>query len=205
MMLVALLMTSVAGVASPVHDGSEDLATLVEWMAGSFSSAEQAADDPAYFDIRLQMVRIWEERDDGYWLYVEQATASSVDAPYRQRVYHLTIVEHDLFKSAVYALPDPETHAGQWREEHPLADLGPDDLELRAGCGVFLRLDGFGRFAGGTIGRGCGSALRGARYATSFVTVGPDGIESWDQGFDADGQQVWGAQQGPYVFLRADS
>jgi len=102
-------------------------------------------------------------------------------------------------------LPDPQRFAGQWREEQPLADLSPADLELRAGCAVFLRLDRFARFAGGTIGRGCGSDLRGARYATSLVTVGPDGIESWDQGFDAEGEQVWGAEKGPYVFLKSDS
>ena len=27
-------------------------------------------------------------------------------------------------------------------------------------------------------------------------------IESWDQGFDANGKQVWGAEKGGYVFLK---
>jgi len=32
------------------------------------------------------MVQIWEERTDGYWLYVEQAIAGYQDKPYRQRI-----------------------------------------------------------------------------------------------------------------------
>jgi hypothetical protein len=36
------------------------------------------------------------------------------------------------------------------------------------------------------------------------VEVRPDGLVSWDRGFDADGQQVWGAEKGPYVFTRSE-
>lgn len=51
---------------------NNDLALLASWMTGSFSSGAQAAADSSYFDVRLQMVRIWPHRNDGYWLYVEQ-------------------------------------------------------------------------------------------------------------------------------------
>ncbi|MBD3331298.1 hypothetical protein GF356_00490, partial [candidate division GN15 bacterium] len=37
------------------------LAQLADWMTGSFSSADQAAEDSAFFDIRLEMSRIWLE------------------------------------------------------------------------------------------------------------------------------------------------
>ena len=29
-----------------------------------------------------------------------------------------------------------------------------------------------------------------------------DRLLSWDRGFDAAGKQVWGAEKGPYEFLR---
>ena len=174
--------------------------TLVEWMTGSFSSTAQAAADSNYYDIRLEMVRIWPERTDGCWIYVEQAVAASLDKPYRQRVYHVVQLEDDLFKSEVYTLPDPQSVAGQWQDPALLADLGPTDLEERDGCAVFLRQDKGGEFAGGTIGRGCGSGLRGAAYATSEVVIGPDRLASWDRGFGAGGAQVWGAERGPYIF-----
>jgi hypothetical protein len=188
--------------STPAAASTEDCETLVGWMTGSFSSAEQAAADSAFYDIRLEMVRVWPERSDGWWMYIEQAVAGHTDAPYRQRVYRVTEVESDLFKSAVYALPEPEVTVGAWRDEVPLEGLSPEDLELRAGCAVFLRRDSSGAFAGGTIGRGCASGLRGAAYATSEVVVTPGRIESWDRGFDESGEQVWGAEKGGYVFVR---
>jgi hypothetical protein len=176
--------------------------TLVDWMTGSFSSAEQAAADSSYYDIRLEMVPIWPERSSAHWMYIEQAVAGHTDAPYRQRVYRITQLEEGLFKSEVFTLREPAAAVGAWADEEPLGELSPDDLELRRGCAVFLRRDGSEEFSGSTIGRGCGSDLRGAAYATSEVVVGPGRIESWDRGFDENGAQVWGAESGPYVFIR---
>jgi hypothetical protein len=187
------------------HGLESDCGTLVEWMTGSFSSAEQAASDSAYYDIRLEMVPIWADREDARWIYVEQAVAGSTESPYRQRVYRVTQLESDLFKSEVFAIPNAADYAGDWRDESPLAELSPDDLDPRSGCAVFLRQDVSGEFSGGTIGRGCSSGLRGAAYATSEVVIGPDRIESWDRGFDEDGNQVWGAVKGAYVFLQMPS
>jgi hypothetical protein len=39
-------------------------------------------------------------------------------------------------------------------------------------------------------------------YTTSEVTITNDTIASWDRGFDADGNQKWGAEAGPYIFRR---
>jgi hypothetical protein len=201
LLCVAVLAPTPGPATAQSADSQADCATLVEWMSGSFSSAEQAAADSAYYDIRLEMVRVWPERSDAHWMYIEQAVAGNTDAPYRQRVYRVTQIEEDLFKSEVFTLPDPEEHVGAWASDDPLHELTPDDLELRGGCAVFLRQDALGEFSGGTVGRGCGSELRGAAYATSEVVVGPGRIESWDRGFDSEGNQVWGAEKGPYVFL----
>ena len=155
--------------AAPAHAG--ELETLAAWMTGSFSSAAQAEGDEAYFDIRLEMVPVWQGRDDGVWLYVEQASAASLERPYRQRVYRLTEEEGGLFRSEVYAIPGPLRFAGDWRREAPLAGLEVGDLELREGCAVLLRRTDEATFAGATEGTGCSSVLRGAYYATSEVVV----------------------------------
>jgi hypothetical protein len=186
----------------PAAAFSTDLDTLAAWMTGSFSSEEQAAADESYFDIRLEMVRIWKERKDGYWLYVEQAAATNLDQPYRQRVYHLTAAEDGSLVSEVFAIPDSLEHAGEFRMPEPLAGLSPESLEVREGCAVILRKGGDKQFSGATVEHQCKSGLRGASYATSEVTVGPDSILSWDRGFAESGEQVWGAEKGPYLFLR---
>jgi hypothetical protein len=178
---------------------------LVAWMTGWFSSAEQAAllpDD--YFDIRLFMVPIWTDRTDGPWLYVEQAAASALQRPYRQRVYHLVATE-DGVRSDVYELPgDPLVFAGDWRTPERFVALGPDELVPRTGCSIFLERTADG-YRGSTVEGDCPSTLAGASYATSEVVISEDVLESWDRGFDAHGEQVWGATAGAYVFVKIEA
>jgi CpeT protein len=182
-----------------------ELARLADWLTGSFSSAAQSELDADYHDIRIHAVRIWPDRDHGYWIYLEQAAAASPERPYRQRVYHLTRSGPGLFQSRVYALPDPEDHVGRWRESGPLAELGPEDLRLREGCDVLLREAGESAFMGSTLGRHCLSSLRGASFATSEVVVLRDVLISWDRGFEGSGDQVWGAEKGPYLFKKLEN
>lgn len=178
-----------------------DLERLLPWMEGSFSSAAQAARDTSYFDVRLHMKRIWSDRTDGAWFYVEQAMATSQDRPYRQRVYHVHRVEHGFIESAVYAFKDPKAVVGAWNDTALLTGLSPRDLVPRRGCEVILQAD-YGSYLGRTMGTACASDIRGASYATSEVVIRHDRIESWDRGYSAENVQVWGAVKGPYIFLR---
>ena len=177
---------------------------LARQMTGAFSSARQAQQQPAYLDIRLHMVPIWTSRQDGPWLYVEQAAASTPEQPYRQRVYQLLTIGPGAIESRVFELPDdPSALAGAWRQPGRLDVLSPAQLVRRQGCSVFLTYDAAARaWTGATRDADCQSALRGASYATSHVTIHADGMTSWDRGFDASGVQVWGAADGPYRFDR---
>ncbi|MGQ0628540.1 MAG: chromophore lyase CpcT/CpeT [Phycisphaerales bacterium] len=177
---------------------------LAIFMAGSYSTAEQAAADPEYRVILLQMKRIWRERADGPWLYVEQAMAEQADKPYRQRIYRLVDLGDGRLRSDVYTLPgDPLRFAGEWKRANPLPDILPDALVLRDGCSLTLVESPTGEFVGATDGRACPSELRGASYATSEATITPLGMVSWDRGFDAAGTQVWGAEKGGYRFKKS--
>jgi hypothetical protein len=182
--------------------GNSDLALLRDRLSGSFSSAVQAAADSAYFDIRLHVVPVWPQRSDAHWLYVEQAAAARLDKPYRMRVYKLVQLAPDLFESQVYKLPSEARFAGAWRKEEPLGSVTPDSLLPRGGCSIVLRHTRDGAFMGSTLGHDCESDLRGAAYATSEVRITADRLLSWDRGFDAAGKQAWGAEKGPYEFLR---
>ena len=195
------LLTFLLLLAAPAR--GEDLDTLAAWMTGSFSSERQAKADSSFFDIRLEMVPIWTDREDGPWLYVEQAAATNLERPYRQRVYQLSVDEEGVFKSKVYTLPEPERFAGAWQRPDDFGGLEPADLFPRLGCAVVLRFED-NRFAGSTAGKGCFSELRGARYATSEVGVSAQTLVSWDRGYDETGKQVWGSETGPYFFIRAD-
>ncbi|MBC7447480.1 MAG: chromophore lyase CpcT/CpeT [Hymenobacteraceae bacterium] len=203
---------------SPVGGGSETGSTVTtsfgkeyqirqlgKMLEGNYNSAEQAAADKEYFDIRLHIRRMWTDRpeSEGLYYYVEQATSSAQQRPYRQRVYHLRARKEDgNIESVVYELASPIRFAGQWKEAKPLAMLTPDSLITRQGCSVIMRKSGKREFRGATVGQDCLSSLRGAKYAQTDVTITPKQLISWDRGFDDKGGQVWGAKFGGYIFKK---
>jgi hypothetical protein len=72
----------------------------------------------------------------------------------------------------------------------------------RAGCAIYLRKKSKNHFSGSTPEKECLSSLRGATYATSEVEIKKNLIESWDRGWNAEDKQVWGAEKGPYLFIK---
>lgn len=185
------------------RQAAKDLQLLHSWMAGSFSSHAQAVRDTSFRDVRLRIVPIWPAMSAAQWFYVEQAIAGREDAPYRQRVYRLSLRDDRRYESAVFTLPAPSRFVGAWRQpiEQRMGTLTPDSLTLREGCTVALRKQR-DRFTGGTEGKGCASELRGAAYATSEVEILADRMITLDRGWDTTGKQVWGSEKGGYEFMR---
>lgn len=180
----------------------EELHLLASWMAGTFSNHDQARHAETYSYVYLFMIPILKNDANGYWFYVEQAMADQLDAPYRQRVYHLNRVNKDLMESKIYALTDPARYA-RAHDNLPILDtLTHNMLSLRMGCSVILRRLNEESFAGSTLGEGCPSELRGAIYTTSQVVINAHQMISWDRGYDRGGKQVWGATMGGYIFTK---
>ncbi len=208
-MRIILFVTAIIAFASACSSSRKlaapdpELEKIVSWMVGDFSSQAQSKRDSDFFDIRLHIRPIWIKDKGNHWLYVEQATAAAESKPYRQRVYK---VERDSvmgwFRSVVYTLPDQEKWAGAYKTPEKFDALKPSDLSLRDGCAVYLRIQQDGSYAGATRGKGCESTLKGAKYASSKVTLNPRMLRSWDQGFNEKGEQVWGATKGGYEFAR---
>lgn len=169
-------------------------------MTGSYDSSSQAQTDPEYYNISLEMHPIWTDRP-GHYLYVEQALASTPDEPYRQRVYKLEAKGKQVI-SRVYELPAPAAFVGAQTDPARFATLSPADLVEREGCAVYLKKDKYGVYRGSTKAKDCASSLRGASYATSRVSINPTFVQSWDRGFNAEDEQVWGATKGGYLFFK---
>lgn len=182
---------------SKPKNGKNHLSELAAIMQGHYSSQKQSVADTAYFDISLRMVPIWKSK--GHYLYVEQALSGKQDRPYRVRIYKLS-QDGDQFISKVYVLKNEKEWIGKWHTPALFDQLAENDIEEKQGCEVVLKRIGKNKFSGQTGARTCPSELRGASYATSKVTVLENQILSWDQGFDKDGKQVWGATGAGYVF-----
>lgn len=185
----------------PVYE--QDVRKLHKMMNGFYSSEAQSLRDSDFYDIRLKMVPIWKDRE-GYWLYVEQAMASSEEKPYRQRVYQLQLKNDTTIESIVYTIQNGDKYFGAWKDARPIESLSIDSLELRKGCSILLHKIDRQTYVGSTHNQDCESNLRGATYATSEVTLYSDQIISWDRGFDDKDKQVWGAVKGGYEFLKTD-
>lgn len=179
-----------------------DLSRLVTYLTGEFSSEEQAKTDSLIFHIRLWMAPIWKDRQDGYWLYVEQAAAGSEKRPYRQRIYHLSIWDNETIASQVFEIPDALAFSGGWQNTTVFDILTPDELIDRQGCTIFLKKGKEGHFHGTTPGKECLSSLRGASYATSEATIMPYRMITWDRGWSDAGELVWGSAHTGYIFLK---
>lgn len=199
---VVLVTLCTLGLAPSMRaSADDDLDTLALWLTGSFSSERQAKFDSSYYHVELHMNRIWRPRTDGIWMIVEQAMATSPQAPYRQRVYRIRRVEENMIEIEIYVWKDPKRVIGAWMDSTIVAEMTPTDLTQRRGCEVYLQRDEF-KFFGSTHGTACSSDIRGASYATSEVNIADKILTSWDRGYTTDGQQVWGATKGPYYFLR---
>jgi CpeT protein len=184
-----------------VNKKDKELMKLIKFMSGSFNSREQALADTAnFFEVHLNMKPIWKDKNIGYWLYVEQAMATALAKPYRQRVYHV-FRKDDKIISEVYTLNNPLRFAGEHKKDNPLALLTPDSLINREGCAIILHKEG-DVYVGQTEKGACGSDLRGATYATSEVRISKKKLESWDRGFNSDHKQVWGAVKSGYIFKK---
>lgn len=180
--------------------GSKDLKALFTIMSGTFSSEKQSIEDADFFHISLIMKPIWSEKKDGHWLYVEQAMATTLDTPYRQRVYHIYQYDDYTLVSKVYEIENQEEFAGKSHHPEALDKLTQEHLIDKEGCGIYLKKATKNRFEGSTKDKDCPSNLRGASYTTSSVILNKNGMTSWDQGWDAEGNQVWGAVKGGYRF-----
>ena len=170
-------------------------------MQGSFSSEQQAKKDTNFFHITLDMFPIWEDHENGKWLYVEQTAAWTPGKPYRQRVYHLTQEKDGRYRSTIYKMPTPKKYVGGFNAPQVFDSLSVDSLEVLQGCDLVFSFEN-GSFSGITKGKECTNTWGKATYATSEVTISKDVMLSWDRGWDDDDKQVWGAETSGYIFKK---
>lgn len=170
-----------------------EIAVLRDYLAGSFSTEEQAAKDADFPDVRMKAVPIWPARTDGTWMYAEHAEPGKVGQPHEQHIYRLVKTGPNTFVGDVYSLPEPAAKwAGAWAEDHPFVDLSPELLTHWEDCSFGLTYHQCSRiFEGGTIGKGCLAGLNGADYLSSEVIIWEDLMLTWVRGYDADGKQVF--------------
>lgn len=173
---------------------------FVRWLPGTYSSAELARRDTAFIDVQIRIVPLWPEAPDGHWFYLEQAYASRLGAPYRQAILHVTRQPDGRIASANHTLKNRQAFVGAVTDTALRAKLTRSDLDPEPPCVILFRRTGIGAFEGGTDPGGCPNAYRGASYFTNESTLTERTLTSWDRGWNAAGQHVWGTRKSGYTF-----
>ena len=153
-------------------------------------------------------MRIWPERDDGIWLYQEQAILGAAgavdpankDRPYFQRVVQMTAMENGQVRRSIYTLPAPAGGVGGWREAGALAELSPAGFGGKT-CDVFVERIARGLWYGESEPN-CPNSYKGAVRMTNQTVITAEGYGNWDRGWSADDDLVWGPAEGGYAFDR---
>ena len=181
---------------------------LTALSVGSFSTLEHAKRDSGYGVAEAEIVRIWPDRNDGVWLYQEQALlgydvaeldATMKDRPYFARIIHSREIEPGIVKRTIHKLKNASQAQGAWQEQEPLKTFSPSNLE-KSECSItVMRIaENFWR----SESEKCPNAYKGAAYAVSYGITTVDQYANWDRGFKEDGTHVWGPATGGYIFNR---
>ena len=169
------------------------------WMEGSFSSLAQARADSNYLNVNLEVRQIWKEDSLAVWLYVEQAAAFAPDKPFLQRIYRLNQTGKKLITNQVFKIPKARAFIGAYLNPWKFDRLSQDSLIPLGGCSMDLTYKK-GKFVGNISENQCENSWGGASYVTSELTVSESKLISLNQGWNGDGEQVWGPKEGGYIF-----
>ncbi|XP_057865605.1 chromophore lyase CRL, chloroplastic isoform X2 [Cryptomeria japonica] len=183
---------------------------VAEALSGEKFSSEQAARDPmTYFNHRMLACPAMEMVNGSKLLYFEQAFWRTPEKPHRQRFFVVKPCPKDMkcdVEVASYAIKNIEEYrnfCARPDSQRPQSDeiLGHVAEHLNT---LYLSQCERGRrclYKGSTPPNGFPNLWNGATHCTSELTIFRNGeIHCWDRAYDDEGNQVWGARQGPYEF-----
>lgn len=173
---------------------------VVKHLVGTMDTTAQAAANPKAPSVRMTTcpVAIAESPQDTY-LYQEQALTKDLDHPYRQRLLKLYYDPSTAkIASESYKLVNATAWIGLCQKPKTQRQLTLGDRDQSV-CIVWLAPvpDGFW---GETPPQGCPAQIRGAIAITNTIHLMEAGMDTWDRGLDAQGNQVWGAKDSAYQY-----
>jgi uncharacterized lipoprotein YbaY len=199
-----IITTTISWLPLPAQanpDLTQQAEQVVQHLEGILSTAQRAAANPNVANVTMTTCRVTVANapKPAIYLYQEQAIADKLTQPYRQRILAISpSPTSQTIRSRSYKLADQ----AKWVNfcDRPSRQIQPQDFPIVV-CAVFLKPTPEG-FSGTTEATGCPANVRGAVMIRNRIRLHPNGMDTWDRGYDAQGKQVWGAGDAPYQFLR---
>ena len=194
-----LIATNIASHAESVP-AAHLVESVVSHLVGIMDTTAQATTDHSAPKVRMTTCRInLLGKSDAIYLYQEQALVENLNQPYRQRFLAIRLGNTPgTVESQAYKITEPDKLVGICGQGPDLPRLSPLLLGESL-CSVYLKSKEKG-YVGITQAEGCPTNIRGAVKITNTIFLHQQGMDTWDRGFDAAGNQVWGAQDKPYEF-----
>jgi CpeT protein len=182
---------------------SDDLSTIRDWLAGTYSNRQQAMAEPVWFiPVTLWYIPVEGLFSEGVGFFTEQVNEHTPQ-PYRTRV--LQLLENPL-RLENYRLKDQAAWAGAAARKERLQTLAPQDLELLPGCTIELERKDNCYFGTMKEGQGCRLSPDSTSYVRIEFELTDTAFTTLDQGFDlVTNAQVWGSKGGAYHYLKQAS
>lgn len=180
---------------------------VAAYLEGVMTTNDQATNNPDFVGVQMTTCRVtisdatMQTPPDAIYLYQEQSLSTDLSEPYRQRFLQIVPGNNNRIDAHSYKPEAPDQWIGlcAQSEEDGLPLVSAIALDTPV-CTVSLRPAAIGGFVGSTPAGGCPANVRGALSITNVVVLHADGMDTWDRGFDADGNQVWGAEDIPYRY-----
>lgn len=178
---------------------------VVSHLDGAMDTSVQALANPDAPNVRITSCKVKVEnagtlnRPDAIFLYQEQALTQRLANPYRQRFLRIApTTDNSKVESAVFKPPTPAAWVGLCAKPEAQRVVQRSDIG-ESTCSVFLQR-AKENYVGETSAGGCPSDFKGAVRITNRIILHQAGMDTLDRGFDAAGNQVWGAKDKPYQF-----
>ncbi|MGK7876615.1 MAG: chromophore lyase CpcT/CpeT [Xenococcaceae cyanobacterium] len=195
--IACLLTPTTPAQAIPIE---QHLESVVSHLVGVMDTSAQAAANPDVPNIRMTTCKVQLAEDpNSVYLYQEQALTQRLSQPYHQHFLQIkSSADAQIVESKSFKPLNPEIWIGLCNKLESQRLIKSSDLGESV-CIVFLR-PLITIYIGQTQPGGCPTNVRGAVKITNTIILHSTGMDTSDRGFDADGNQVWGAVDQPYQF-----
>lgn len=181
-----------------------DLQELTTWFEGSYSNERQAKQDSSFEHQRIEVRRIWMDRQDGVWFVMERFAAGKENETLRwveQNVLRIHGVEENLIEVQSFKWKDFRNKSGLWKNPEKAAEYTPGELGLLRGCEMYLQRNS-SAFFGGTHGMACSAGRPLVSYMNITISIADQSVALWERGYSPDNKQISGSVKGPYYYLK---
>jgi hypothetical protein len=163
---------------------SEDLVLMSQWMQGNYDVVSHSSSEAKALCIQ----RIWEDKTNGIWFYVELQNADNSEL-IEQYIYLASDITYGEFSLDTYIPKKAEKVAGACENPDLLLGLTPFDLSYVDGCSIFLTYDGF-QYEGSSNGGTCVVNKTTGEYKVKQFKLTSDELTILEKLYDTTGSQI---------------